>query len=189
MVSEREEKKRHDYCRYDTMSTAELEQLLRLDFQASKDGESDLDAILYISALLTERNALEARAVDTAWERFNTKYRPFADGRSLYDFGDEDTAAPPKTRQMQVDASSERRSKFRWPRARGVRRVAILVALLTACLFGGMVAAQAAGMDVFGAVARWTDEVFQFVPASEGSQRVGSSAENEPIPFIHGRNL
>lgn len=44
--------KKQDYSRYDQMSTAELEQLLRLDFQASEDGEDDLDAILYISDLL-----------------------------------------------------------------------------------------------------------------------------------------
>lgn len=162
MVPEREEKKRHDYCRYDNMSTAELEQLLRLDFQASEEEKSDLDAILYISALLAGRNALAAADVDAAWERFNMKYLPCADGRSLYDFGDTDSDGPPKAEQTQIGY----RPRVPRPRRTGLRRVAILVALLAGCLFGGMVAAQAAGVDVFGAVARWTDEVFQFVPSS-----------------------
>lgn len=36
-----------------------------------------------------------------------------------------------------------------------------LIATLTAiCLMSGMVVAQAAGVDIFGAIARWTDEVF-----------------------------
>lgn len=55
-VSDPEGNKKQDYSRYDRMSTAELEQLLRLDFQVSEDGESDLDAILYISELLAKRS-------------------------------------------------------------------------------------------------------------------------------------
>ena len=97
-MSASEESVRRDYSRYDQMSTAELEQLLRLDFQASEDGSSDLDAILYISDLLARRN-----------------------GPSDLD------------------------------------------AVLTACLLGGMVA-QAAGVDVWGAIAQWTDETFRFLP-------------------------
>ena len=80
-MSASEENQKRDYFRYDQMSTAELEQLLRLDFQASEDGDSDLNAILYISNLLAERNGLSDP--DTAWEQFQTQYRPYADGLSL----------------------------------------------------------------------------------------------------------
>ena len=71
--------KKRDYSRYDQMSTAELEQLLRLDFQASENGDSDLDAILYLSDLLARRNG--PSDPDAAWAQFQTKYRPYADGR------------------------------------------------------------------------------------------------------------
>lgn len=45
-------------------------------------------------------------------------------------------------------------------KARSVWRVGLVAALIVICLMGGMVVAQAAGVDVFGAIARWTDEVF-----------------------------
>jgi len=52
-----------------------------------------------------------------------------------------------------------------------------LVAVLTViCLMGGMVVAQAAGVDVFGAIARWTDEVFSLgTIRSDGATDVTSS--------------
>lgn len=156
--------KKQDYSRYDQMSTAELEQLLRLDFQASEDGEDDLDAILYISDLLAKRNGLFYS--DTAWKQFQTQYRPYADGRSLYDFeGEEVSSVRPAVR----------------PRSAGpLRRLAILVAALIACLLGGMVVAQAAGVDVFGAIARWTDETFRFVSAGS-DDTIGSGTDQGDI--------
>lgn len=45
-------------------------------------------------------------------------------------------------------------------KARSVWRVGLVAALIAICLMSGMVVAQAAGVDVFGAIARWTDEVF-----------------------------
>lgn len=152
--------KKQDYSRYDQMSTAELEQLLRLDFQASDDGEDDLNAILYISDLLTKRNG--SFDSDAAWEQFQTQYRPYADGRSLYDFEGEE--------------ASSVLSAVRPRPARHLRRLAILAAALIACLLGGMVAAQAAGVDVFGAIARWTDETFRFVSAGSDDTS-GSSTD------------
>lgn len=41
-------------------------------------------------------------------------------------------------------------------------RMGLVAALLVSCLFGSMVVAQAAGLDVFGAMARWTESVFSF---------------------------
>lgn len=49
------------------------------------------------------------------------------------------------------------------PKRRGaVLRLTLRVALAAAFLFGCLVAAQASGVDIFGAVARWTDEIFHF---------------------------
>lgn len=164
--------KKPGYSRYDQMSTAELEQLLRLDFQVSEDGDSDLDAILYISDLLAKRHGLSDS--DAAWEQFQAKYRPYANGHSLYDFGDREAAleqappAPPVARNQSV---------------RRLRRLAILAAALIACLLGGIVAAQAAGVDVFGAIAQWTDETFRFISAgSDGTGGSGADQEDTEQP-------
>lgn len=47
-------------------------------------------------------------------------------------------------------------------RLRHLLRVGFAAALITACLLGGIVAAQAAGVDVFGTIARWTEHEFSF---------------------------
>lgn len=158
MVPAPEGKQKRDYSRYDQMSTAELEQLLRLDFQASESEDSDLDAILYISDLLAKRNG--PFDSDAAWEQFQTKYRPYTDGRSLYDLENAEDPSPLKAEQALSPARPRR--------ARRLRRLAVLAAALIACLLGGMVMAQAAGVDVWGAIAQWTDETFHFVSTGSG---------------------
>ena len=169
-MSASEENQKRDYFRYDQMSTAELEQLLRLDFQASEDGDSDLNAILYISNLLAERNGLSDP--DTAWEQFQTQYRPYADGRSLYDFEDN----PPAP---QAEPVSPARSQ----RARRLRRLVILAAALIACLLGGMVVAQAAGVDVWGAIAQWTDETFRFISVNPDNPSSSDTGQKDTTQF------
>ena len=47
-------------------------------------------------------------------------------------------------------------------RRRPVFRTALIAAIAIACMFAAMVTAQAAGVDVFGAMARWTQDVFSF---------------------------
>ena len=83
-MSEQNQQKKRDYSCYDKMSTEELEEILHLDFLASEDGDSDLDAILYISDLLAQRTQLSD--TEAAWEQFQREYRPYADGQSLYAF-------------------------------------------------------------------------------------------------------
>ena len=53
--------------------------------------------------------------------------------------------------------------------ARRVLRTALVAAVAVVLLLGGMVAAQAAGIDVFRAAAQWTEETFRFsVPDEAG---------------------
>lgn len=86
-----------DYSKYDRMSTESLEELLRLDAELP-DGEGpDIDEILYISEVIAKREKEHPTGrysevdVDAAWENFQTKYLPaMSDGRSLYDFDDEE---------------------------------------------------------------------------------------------------
>lgn len=52
-------------------------------------------------------------------------------------------------------------------------RKGLTAALIAACLFGSMAAAQAAGFDVFGAIAHWTDSVFSF-----GTEPIADPAHN-----------
>jgi len=54
-------------------------------------------------------------------------------------------------------------------RFRKAFRVGLVAALAAACILGTMAVAQAAGIDVFGAVARWTSEVFSFGQIGSGA--------------------
>ena len=78
--------------------------------------------------------------------------------------------------ERQVDAGKPARRK-------SVLRVGLAAALLTACLFGAMVAAQAAGIDVFGAVARWTEEAFSFgnIPPQSGQDPAAARSEQSGV--------
>lgn len=64
-------------------------------------------------------------------------------------------------------------------------RVGLVAALIAICLMGGMVVAQASGVDVFGAIARWTDEVFSLgAIQSEGADDGGGNPDLEDIANI-----
>ena len=172
-MSELNGKNRHDYSKYDEMSTEALEQILRLDFQASGDSESDIDAILYISEVIAKRKGSSAEGdVDAAWKQLKTKYLPYADGRSLYDFDDEDSVVSKPT-EPQPNHSKKVRNHSRRHRPHHLlrlRRLLTVAVIVVACLFGGVMVAQAAGIDVLGAIGRWTDETFRFVrPGSNES--------------------
>ena len=174
-MSESKGNKKQDFSRYDQMSTAELEQMLRLDFQSSEEGVSDLDAILYISDLLAQRNG--PFDSDAAWQQFQTQYRPHADGRSLYDFADEEDCSASEEKQASATSSraqSRSARRLRWP--------PLLAAVLAALLLGSIVT-QAAGVDVWGVIAQWTDETFHFVSAGsdDTSGVVGNHSVQEEL--------
>ena len=88
-----------------------------------------------------------------------------------------------KIKSFNEDPFAEQQArKKRTVRLRSMLRVGLVAALLTACLFGAMVAAQAAGVDVFGAVARWTEEVFSFgnIPAQSGPGTTTTTLSEQP---------
>ena len=87
-----------------------------------------------------------------------------------------------KIKSFNEDPFAEQQArKKRTVRLRSMLRVGLVAALLTACLFGAMVAAQAAGVDVFGAVARWTEEDFRSVnlPAQCGPGTTTTTLSSE----------
>ena len=66
-------------------------------------------------------------------------------------------------------------------RLRRVWRVGLVAVLTIICMLGGMVVAQAAGWNVFGALGRWTDEIFSFGEIrSEGAIDVPGDTANAP---------
>lgn len=97
--------------------------------------------------------------VDQQWEQFTTHYLPDADN---FAFKPEHTK---HTVTMQPEVLPKRVVRFK-----RVWRTALVAAAAAACMLAAMVTAQAAGVDVFGAMARWTEAVFSFGPVAPDSQ-------------------
>lgn len=73
-MSEIHDRKDQDYAIYDAMSTEALEELLRLDCEASTDN-TDTEALLYIMDLLAKRNQQKTgKTAQESWESFQRNY-------------------------------------------------------------------------------------------------------------------
>ena len=133
------------------LSTEQLEDILRADL-ASEDQEND-EAVFHILEVLEKREKENPTGrlpdTDQAWKEFQQYYNiPEGEGQSLY---------PIRNNQEKRSASvpTKTRRVFR------PRKILVVAAVLI-LMFGGMLTAQAAGVDVFGAIGRWTEETFHF---------------------------
>jgi hypothetical protein len=125
------------YC--DTMTTEELEEILRLDAEMPEGQESDTEKILYIMEVLAERKRNTSHTGKTAleaYESFKQNYMPETD----------DNIIPVKTK----------RRCPRWVRSLTATAAVIVI------LLAGSVTAKAFGFNVWKAVIQWTQETFHF---------------------------
>lgn len=102
--------------------------------------------------------------VDQQWEQFVTQYLPDA----------EEAALEPE-RMEHADLAQTKQQSFEVPQKRVVPfrqvwRTALVAAAAIVCMFAVMVTAQAAGVDVFGAMARWTKDIFSFGQIASDSE-------------------
>ncbi len=119
-------------------TTEELERLLKADVEPS---ELDAETIEEALRLLNERDPIDLPDAEQVWEEFQTYYNtPDGKKEQLY---------PCELPQM-------RRKKRRPLRYVG------LVAASIGILFALLTVAQAAGLKVFDALGRWTDNFFSF---------------------------
>ena len=102
--------------------------------------------------------------VDQQWNEFVTYYMPSV-SETEAELENLEHAASPQTSQPSSDAPLKRVIRFKQ-----VRRTVLVAAVAIACMFAIMVTAQAAGVDVFGAMARWTQDVFSFGQIAPDSQ-------------------
>ena len=148
--------KHSEYPMFDAMSTEELEEILRMDSYGAADDKYDTDAILYIMEVVAQRKRASATyqkaRAKQALKEFKEVYMPVSEEVSLYQFDHE----PNET----LSEQSEEVSKQRKRTMRFILRKVGLVAAVIVVVFGIMITVQAAGLDVFGAIARWTSETF-----------------------------
>lgn len=123
-------------------SSADLEALLLLDFQSQETGDADMDEVLRAAEILAERLPRQGDGgADRAWAEFLEKYRPFADGSSLYESA-EALGASAVAVQPRPSPALRRRMRRRDRRSRHPvrRRIMQTAACLALCLLlsGGL---------------------------------------------------
>ena len=131
----------HQQISLSLLSNEELERLLLSDEKLS---EETTEAML---RLLNERDPIDLPDAEQAWEEFQTYYNTAEGvGERLY---------PSELPEMET--IDERPRKKRRP-----LRYVGLVAASIGILFALLTVAQAAGLKVFDALGRWTDDFFSF---------------------------
>lgn len=146
-----------NYRCFDAMTTEQLEQLLRADLDCPEEDALAPETILYILDVLGRRKGEDPQGEETAREKlaqYRALYLPCDDPASLYDW-EEKEASPP--------AEVPRRK----PRLRVIRRLGLVAAVISV-LFATLLAAQAAGVDLWGMIVRWSDETFHFSYQGDG---------------------
>lgn len=102
-----------------------------------------------------------------------------ADGKAIaVSEQDQETQLNEILRRAEADERKEARKGTRF---KGVVRKITTVAAAIAIVFLMMVSVQAAGLDVFGAIGRWTDNVFHFESRSELETDQVSSIKNQRL--------
>lgn len=144
------------------LSIEELEALLKLS------GDPD-DVELLFDTVVEEVVAREKENptgrlpdVDTAWDELQMMYHNVLDEGTLPLSSLE---KPVSLSSVETDPAPLAEPAADKPRRVSLRRVARTAAVMAAAVvlcMALMVGAQAAGVDVFGALARWTDETFHF---------------------------
>lgn len=160
-MSEQLDRRERDFSKFDSMTTEALQQILRLDAMKPIGEESDTEELLYIMEVLADRRRNDStytgKTVQQAFENFQKYYMPDKSNDDAVD------AAPAKQNKISV----------LW-----LRRIAAVAAAL-AIVFLTTFTADAFGYDLFGKVAKWSEEFFHFDPNSNSSEATLPDTEDK----------
>ena len=139
---------------YRKMSDDELQNTLRCEMFS--EGALDNTQFEMILAEMERRRINEpTRSPEDAWAEFESDYS----GRESA-YSDFAAASVPPEKALHADKQCRKRCS---------KRKAILLASVICVLLASLMTVQAAGIDVFGAIARWTTELFSFGKTEERS--------------------
>ena len=139
---------------YRKMSDDELQNTLRCEMFS--EGALDNTQFEMILAEMERRRINEpTRSPEDAWAEFESDYS----GRESA-YSDFAAASVPPEKALHADKQRRKRCS---------KRKAILLAAVICVLLTSLMTVQAAGIDVFGAIARWTTELFSFGKTEERS--------------------
>lgn len=163
------------------ISTEELQRILREDFKSEDEGTAENDEFITRVMEVVEKREKSTQTFDPVkgWMDFQKNYYSTEENPVLLCDG----------AQLEMLSQKHRVTKSGSPKPtsgpnRHVKRIA-LVAAAIGIFMSALVAAQAAGLDVFGAMARWTDETFRFVTTPTANHEVEafcSALDEQEIP-------
>lgn len=167
------------YAYLNQLSTEQLEEILRMDLEDAKLGNEN--AIFHILEVIEQREKElptgKIPDINESWGEFQAYYHvPEGEAASLYP---SETTADADSRPLSVHqpAPTHQRSRsHQWLKQSLVAVIAVIAVL------GGMLAAQASGIDVFGTIGRWTDELFHFGSFQEGDSGSTTAAVEADAP-------
>lgn len=161
------------YAYLDQLSTERLEALIRADIESPDNTHEKV--IFYILEVMKKREQEHPTGrlvdVDEAWAEFQQHYNTTeGEGQSLYPTTDGAFHSAQEVRDALPVESSQRRKPLR---LRPALKTAGIAAVIALAIFATLITAQAAGIDVFGAIGRWTEDTFHFVVPSSGNVQSG----------------
>lgn len=147
-----EHRKPPDRAGLERLSTDELKELIRADAESTSSGNEDY--IFMVLEVIEERERGSAVVpsvdVEQAWDRFQRRWNtPDGADKAMFPVEEAEGGRPQAMKR-------ERRMR------RTVWKRLVVAAATIAALLVGMITAQAAGIDIRGMIARWTDDIFYF---------------------------
>lgn len=133
-----------EFAKYDAMRTEELQQLLREDASKPMGEESDSQALFYIMEVLAKRRKErnEGKSPAEALESFKKDY--YTETENSFD----------------SESATVTRKQFNGGHWR--RGLVAAVAAICILVVGNSITARALGFDLWGIIAKWTQETFHF---------------------------
>lgn len=163
------ENNRYRFTVFDSMSTKELEEILRQDSQFLQNNEYDMAAIIYVSELIAKREKENPSGkftdVNKAWKSFMEDYYPISDDEITSDFSDQFSEI--NKNKNTISTYPKIIPKKRKNSSHLLTRAASVAAIISVILLVGTVTAYAMGFNLWSVIAQWTDETFNFAPSKQ----------------------
>ena len=169
----------NSFSKFNKMSTEELDEILRLDFQLPESEGLDADTILYIAEIIAGREASSSQPscpdVEAAWQDLLSQHLPEGTNGLLSDgAGSEPVPSP-----GQPSPAVRRHSRgIRW-----IIRIAGVAAILAVLFFVTTITAYALGYDVWGTIAKWSNETFSFAAEESGDRTDAPGQQSNNLEF------
>lgn len=130
-----------EFQKFDTMPTEQLRQILREDASKPAGEGSDTEMIFYVMEVLARRKKelKEGKTPEEALETFKSKYYT----------------------ENEISSVSEN-TVGRTRRSGGWKRGLVAAAAVLVLVIGSSITASALGFDLWGIIAKWTQETFHF---------------------------